>query len=130
MFARRPISLYLPVLVLSLFGLMAGAARAGGGCPGPHECCDSLVNIDIEFHPVFNVWLVNNQPILSYDTVDVSDFWNENDILTFSDLLNNNQIASNNANDLTLLLGELNVLSENQTVVGLINGIVYYAEGH
>jgi hypothetical protein len=102
-------------------GFMPATAKAQ---PHPTDCCASLINVEIEFDPTFNIWLVNNEPVLSYDTVNVASFWNDVDILTFEDLLNNNRIASNNEEELTYVFGD--ILSGN--VVGVIGGVVYYLD--
>jgi hypothetical protein len=113
---------FLPMLVLSLVAMMPAKSTAGGSRhpmhPTPVECCDSLINVNI------------SPTIVFAPTVNIASFWTNNDFLSYDNLLSNNDIASDNANNLTVLLGELNVLSENQVVIGLINGVVYYAEGH
>jgi hypothetical protein len=128
MFSRKMMSLLLPALVLTVLCFLPGAVKAGG--PSPSDCCGSLVNVEVEFDPTFNIWLVNNEPVLSYDVVNIGSFWNDVDILTFEDILSHNDVASYNEAELTYIFGEVNVLSENQVVVGLINGVVYYLDNH
>ena len=116
MFARKLMSLFLPVLVMSMVTMMPTKATAQMVHPTPQECCASLINIEIEPTIVFA------------PTVNVASFWNDVEILTFENILSNNAIASNNEVELTNFLHEVNVLSENQVVVGLINGVVYYLD--
>jgi hypothetical protein len=123
MLFRRMMSLFLPVLVLSI-GFMPGMAKA---CqPTCDECCCSLITVNIDIQPT--IVLINNEPILSYNTVNVASWWNYVDILNFTNFLNGNQIANNNETELNFLFKEFNVLSENQIVVGVIYGTVYYLD--
>jgi hypothetical protein len=120
MFSRRMMSLFLPALVLSVASFMPRTAQAqSDAC---HACCDSLLNVNIEIEPT--VVLVNDVDIWNYQPVNVSDILSYNDIAFLNDFLNNNAIASYNEAELTYVFGE--ILSDNETVVGILGGCVCY----
>ncbi len=60
--------------------------------------------------------------------VNVEDVLNNNDIRILNNVLNNNTIASNNSNFLNNLLRDANIITGNQIVVGVLNGVIFVAD--
>ncbi|MDP9356122.1 MAG: hypothetical protein M3R02_12725 [Chloroflexota bacterium] len=67
---------------------------------------------------------VNVGDITVQDVIDVENVLNDNEIRILNNVLNNNQVLSNNENIdiLTNALRNANILTQNQVVVGVLSG--------
>jgi hypothetical protein len=81
---------------------------------GVGQLVQGLVNV--------NVGSINVSDITVQDLVDVTDVLNNNQIDVLRNSINKNEIASRNQNLLNNLLREANLITDNQTVVGVLSG--------
>lgn len=81
------------------------------------QLVSGLINVNV------GAVAVNVSDITLEDLVDVGDVLSDNrDIRILTNILNHNPIASNNADVLTNLLREANILTDTQAVVGVLSG--------
>jgi len=81
------------------------------------QLVSGLINVNI------GAVAVNIGDITLEDLVDVGDVLSDNrDIRILNNILNHNPIASNNADVLTNLLREADILTDAQVVVGVLSG--------
>jgi len=81
------------------------------------QLVSGLINVNI------GAVAVNISDITLDDLVDVGDVLSDNrDIRILNNILNHNPIASNNADVLTNLLRDANILTDTQVVVGVLTG--------
>ncbi|HEV7350018.1 hypothetical protein [Telluribacter sp.] len=72
---------------------------------------------------------VNVQDITVQDLVNVNDVLNNNQIDVLRNSINKNEIASRNQNFLNNALREAKILTDNQTIVGVLSGGRYVVDG-
>jgi len=80
------------------------------------QVISGLINVNVQ-----NV-AVNIGDITVTDVVDVENVLNNNQITALNNVLNNNGVANGNAVILTALLRDVDLITENQVVVGVLNG--------
>jgi hypothetical protein len=80
------------------------------------QLVSGLINVNV------GAVAVNIGDITLEDLVDVEDVLNDNNIEALNNVLNNNEVASRNADILTDLLREADILNDNQVVVGVLSG--------
>lgn len=81
---------------------------------GVGQLVQGLVNV--------NVGSINVSDITVQDLVNVADVLNNNQIDVLRNSINKNEIASRNQNLLNNLLRDAKLITDNQTVVGVLSG--------
>ncbi len=81
---------------------------------GVGQLVQGLVNV--------NVGAINVSDITVQDLVDVNNVLNNNQIDVLRNSINKNEVASRNQNLLNNLLRGANLITDNQTVVGVLSG--------
>jgi len=82
----------------------------------------------IDIDRVINDITLNDVDLVDIDTINVTNVLNNNQIRALSNILNRSPILSNNQDFLNNLLREANVITDNQTVVGILNGVLVIAD--
>jgi hypothetical protein len=71
---------------------------------------------------------VQNVDVDVVDVIDVSDVLNDNKVDILRNAIQNNPIASNNQDFLNNLLREADIITDNETVIGILNGVLVVAD--
>jgi hypothetical protein len=107
----------MAAIAISVIGTNSLQAQAPAQRTNVGQLVSGLINVNI------GAVAVNIGDITLEDLVNVDDVLSDNrDIRILTNILNNNPIASNNADVLTNLLREANILTDTQAVVGVLSG--------
>jgi hypothetical protein len=112
-------SLLLPALVVGALALSPYAAKADGDCK-LCDCFDGLVNVTVDISDTYVT--VNGVDVQALVVVNVSDILNESDVSVLENLINGNETALDNQEMLNTLLWAAGIISDNETVVGVLEG--------
>jgi len=82
----------------------------------------------INIEDVINDITLNDVDLVDIETINVTDVLNNNQVRVLSNFLNRSPVLSNNRDFLNDLLREANIITDNQTVVGILNGVLVIAD--